>query len=74
MRTKVIIIGKSKTVQTSIMKPMRDTQQRRPMKKSLLLKSKIKKKAITSTKMIKIITCDIRIKYVPWMHTYPRPK
>jgi hypothetical protein len=29
------------------------------MKKSLLLKSKIKKIAITSTKMIKIIICDI---------------
>ncbi len=27
-----------------------------------------------STKMIKIITCDIRIMYVPWMHTYLRPK
>jgi hypothetical protein len=73
-RTKAIINGKSKTVQASIMKPMRDTQQRRPMKKSLMLKSKIKRKAITSTKMIKIITCDIRIKYVPWMHTYPRLK
>ena len=74
MRTKVIIIGKSKTVQTSIMKPMRDTQQRKPKKKSPLLKSKIKKKAITSTKMIKIITCDIRITYALWMHTYQRLK
>ena len=76
MRTKVIINGKSKTVRTSFRKPMRDrsTQQRRPMRKSLLPKSKIKKKAITSMKMIKIITRDIRTMYVPRMHTYPRLK
>ena len=74
MRTITIINGNHKTIQNSIMKPKRVTQQRRPMKKSLLLKSKIKKKAITSMKMIKIITCDIRTTYAPWMHIYPRLK
>ena len=73
-RTKVIINGKSKIAQTSIMKQMRDTQQRRPTKKSLLLKSKIKKIAITLTKMIKIITCDIRTTYLLRTHTYQRLK
>ena len=59
-RTKVIINGEIKIVQTRITKIERDTQQRRPTKKSLLLKSKIKKTAITLVKMIRTITCDIR--------------
>ena len=73
-RTKVIINGEIKIVQTRITKIERDTQQRRPTNKSLLLKSKIKTIAITLTKMIRKITCDIRTTYVPWMHTYQRSK
>ena len=73
-RTKVILNGENKIAQTRITKIERDTQQRRPRKKSLLLKSKIKKIVIISTKMIKIITCDIKITYAPWMHTYPKHK
>ncbi len=73
-RTKVIINGETKMVQTRITKIERDTQRRMPKKRSLLLKSKIRKTAITLTKMIRTITCDIRTTYVPWMHTYLRPK
>ena len=70
----MIINGEIKIVQTRITKIERDTQQRRPTKKSQMLKKKIKKIAITLTKIIRTVTCDIRTEYVPWMHTYQRPK
>ena len=74
MRTITIINGNHKTIQNSIMKPKRHTRPKRSTRKNMLLKNKIKQTVIILTKMIKIITCDIRTMYVPWMHTYQRLK
>ena len=74
MRTKVMINGQHKIIQSSITKPKKNTRQRLPKRKTLLLRNRIKQKVITLMKTIRIVTCDIRTMYVSWMHTYQRLK
>ena len=55
-------------------KPNRNIRRKLITRKNQLQKNRIKQKVITLMKTIRIVTCDIRTMYVPWMHTYQRLK